>query len=219
MKPSLFQKLYSYISDIHIETLSSDYNESLQVLLSKGRYQLCTPNAIYSFADKYDNFRDSFTQIDLANIENVLILGFGMGSIPYMLEKNFGKSFAYTGVEIDPVVIHLASKYVLDELDSEVEIIEADAWSFVCQSSTKYDLICMDIFVDDKIPEVFLTKDFLTIIKDNLSHNGRLLFNHLAYHELDIEAANNYFESVFIKIFTDGHVLKLKTNYMMMNKK
>lgn len=217
MKPNILKKWLSYFKDVHIESLESHYNESLQVLLCKGRYQLCTPNAIYSYADKYDNFRDSFKRLNLTHVDNVLILGFGMGSIPYMLEKKFLKNYTYTGVEIDESVIYLASKYVLDELKSEIEIVEADAWSYICQSSTKFDLICVDIFVDDKIPEVFLTQEFLLNVKDNLSHQGILMFNHLGLHERDIKAADKYNHDVFLNIFPNGIALKVKTNIMLIN--
>lgn len=219
MNPGIFKKIRSYIQDVPIEFMESPYNESLQVLLSNGRYQLCTPNAIYSYADKYDNFRDSFENINLANIENVLILGFGLGSIPYMLEKKFGKRFTYTGVEIDEAVIYLASKYVLDELESDIEIVAADAWSYICQSSTKYDLICVDIFIDDKIPDVFLTEEFLANVKENLIDQGILMFNHLAFHGKDLEAAEKYYKDVFIKVFPFGYPLKVRTNMMMMSNK
>lgn len=221
MKPNIIKKYLSYFKDVHLETISSDYNEELQVLLSKGRYQLCTPNAIYSFADKYDNFRDTFTQMDLdkPSIQNILILGFGMGSIPYMLEKTFGKHYTYTGIEIDDAVIYLASKYVMDDLASDVEIIQTDAWSYIQQSSVRYDLICIDIFVDDKIPTIFLSEEFLKSVQENICTTGLLIFNHLAFHESDIVVANRYFEQVFSKVFPNGHPLKVKSNIMMISDK
>ena len=96
MKPNVFKKWWSYISEVHIESTSSEYNESLHVLLKNGRYQLCTPNAVYSYADKYDNFKDCFKQLNLnhKSLQNILLLGFGLGSIPYMLEKKFHKDFS-----------------------------------------------------------------------------------------------------------------------------
>ncbi|MBL0101907.1 MAG: hypothetical protein IPP49_19210 [Saprospiraceae bacterium] len=60
MMPNNIQKWLSYFTEIHIESVTSDYNEELEVLLNNGRYQLCTPNAVYSYADKYSNFGDSF---------------------------------------------------------------------------------------------------------------------------------------------------------------
>ncbi len=221
MKPSLLKYLWSYVTDVHIESMSSDYNESLHVLLSKGRYQLCTPNAIYSFADKYSNFTDTFTQLDLdnSNISDVLILGFGLGSIPYMLEKKFDKRYSYTGVEIDDTVIYLASKYVLDELKSEIQMIQADAWNFIQQSEYRYDMICIDIFIDDKIPEIFLTREFLEDTKSCLTDRGILLFNHLGREPHDATAATSYFEEIFKDIFPDSIALKVNDNYILLNDK
>ncbi|HRG42078.1 MAG TPA: fused MFS/spermidine synthase [Saprospiraceae bacterium] len=221
MKPSLVQRLISYITDVHIESVTSDYNETLEVLISHGRYQLCTPNAIYSYADKYDNFRDCFAQLQFerAPIKNVLILGFGLGSIPYMLEKKFYKKYAYTGVEIDDAVIYLASKYVLNELTSEIEMVQADAWSYVVQSGMMYDMICIDIFVDDKIPEVFLTTEFLEATKDLLQPSGLLIYNHLAFLSSDVKSAQQYYDNVFSKVFAQSLPLQVAKNMMMINDK
>ena len=201
--------------------MSSDYNETMHVLLSKGRYQLCTPNAIYSFADKYDNFTETFERLNMddASIRDVLILGFGLGSIPYMLENKFEKQYNYTGVEIDDTVIYLASKYVLDDLKSEVQMIQADAWNYVQQIETRFDLICIDIFVDDKIPELFLTEEFLENTVSNLCEGGILLFNHLGRHDADTQAAMNYHDQIFNKVFPNSIPLKVGDNYMLINDK
>lgn len=219
MKQNIFKRLLSYITEIHIESIQSDYNESLQVFLKDGRYQLCTPNAIYSYADKYDNFRESFDRLNLATteIKNVLLLGFGLGSIPFMLEKVFAKKYTYTGVEIDEAVIYLASRYVLDELVSDIEVVQADAYAFINQNRVRYDLICIDIFVDDKIPDIFLTEEFLRDVSENLTKTGCILFNHLAYYKGDIKAANEYYNDVFLQVFPNGSSLDVNKNRMMVS--
>lgn len=219
MKHNLFTRMLSYLTEIQIEFIQSDYNTDLQVLLKNGRYQLCTPHAIYSYADKYDNFRLTFERLQLETntINNVLLLGFGLGSIPYMLEKKFGKKYAYTGVELDEAVIYLASKYVMDELKSEIELIHADAYAFISQNKIKYDLICIDIFIDDKIPEIFLTKEFLCLASETLSKNGCLLFNHLAHNVSDITQAKAYFNDIFSKVFPDGSYLDVNKNMLMVS--
>lgn len=220
MKPNVYAKVLSYITQQHMETIHSDYNEVLHVFLKNGRYQLCTANAIYSYGDKYDNFRKSFAQMDLdrMDIENVLLLGFGLGSIPFMLEKTFQKKYSYTGIEIDESIIYLASKYVLDELTSEIELIQADAYSFIYQTQMKYDLICVDIFVDDKIPDVFLDVDFLEAVTENLTDSGIIMFNHLAYTKDDKVAAQVYYNHVFQTVYPDGKCLDVKGNMMMVNR-
>lgn len=206
----------SYLMEVHLESSSSEHNEELHVTLNKGRLQLSTPNAIYSYADKYENFYKTFEQIELNDsIEDVLILGFGLGSIPYMLEEKFGKKYRYTGVELDEEVIYLASKYVLSDLNSDVMLIEADAINYMHQCTQAFDMICIDIFVDDQIPDVFLTTDFLHLVKNSLTDNGLVVFNHLADRTSYEEKARKYFEDVFAAVFPDGQYLQVLGNGMM----
>ena len=206
----------SYLTEVHLESSSSEHNEELHVTLNKGRLQLSTPNAIYSFADKYENFYKTFEQIELDNsIEEVLILGFGLGSIPYMLEKKFDKKYRYTGVELDEEVIYLASKYVLSDLQSEVMLIEADAINYMQQCTQAFDLICIDIFVDDQIPDVFLTRAFLHLVKDSLTDDAVVIFNHLADRPKYEKKAKAYYNDVFVKVFPEGKYLQILGNGMM----
>ncbi len=206
----------SYLMEVHLESSSSEHNEELHVTLNKGRLQLSTPNAIYSYADKYENFYKTFEQIELNDtIEDVLILGFGLGSIPYMLEEKFGKNYKYTGVELDEEVIYLASKYVLSDLKSDVMLIEADAINYMHQCTQAFHLICIDIFVDDQIPGAFLTTEFLHLVKDNLIDGGQVVFNHLADRKIYEEKALHYFNTVFKDVFPNGRYLQVLGNGMM----
>jgi predicted membrane-bound spermidine synthase len=214
-----WKKWISYLSEIHIETTSSDYNEFLQVSLCKGRLQLSTREAIYSYADKYDNFRETFEKMKLPDEAQVLLLGFGLGSIPYMLEKKFHKKYSYTGVEIDEAVIYLASKYVLPDLNSDIHLIQADAFSYIHQDTNRYDIIAMDIFISEKIPAIFQTKEFLESIKDNLTENGTLLFNRLAKTKEEIIETKNYFNQVFLHLFPDAHCIQVKGNSILISHK
>jgi len=211
-----WKRWLSYLMEVHLESSSSEHNEELHVSLSKGRLQLSTANAIYSYADKYENFYKTFEQVELnEKVDDVLILGFGLGSIPYMLESKFGKKYRYTGVELDDEVIYLASKYVLSDLQSDVMLIEADAINYMHQCTQTFDLICIDIFVDDQIPEVFLTTEFLHRIKDSLTEHGKVIFNHLADRPSYGKKAKKYYEEVFYDVFPRGQYLQVLGNGMM----
>ena len=120
----------SYVSDIPLEKTGSEYSKELEVVLSRGRMQLLTENAIYSYGDLYSNYERAFKAVSLErlDIEHILILGFGLGSIPYMLENRFKKDYDYTGIEIDKTIIYLADKYVTQYLKSSIEIICEDAF-------------------------------------------------------------------------------------------
>ena len=220
MHPPLWKYYLSFLTEVHVESAPSEHNPHLYVSLRKGRYQLSTANAIYSYADLYSNFRDAFQQIRLPDlpIDNVLLLGFGLGSIPYMLEKKFQLDYHYTAVEIDENVLYLANKYVLPDLTSSISMIASDANIFVAYCQEQFDLICMDIFLDDTIPAIFETEAFLLQLKNLLTPNGILLFNKLALTQKDIAACQS-FRPLFLSCFPEGTHLEVDGNWMFLNRK
>lgn len=214
-----WKKWLSYFYEIHVESAPSAINPHLYVSINQGRYQLSTANAVYSHEDKYTNFMDAFRQIDLdaADIKEVLILGLGLGSIPQMLEQQFGKNYHYTAIEVDENVLYLANKYALSDLDSSITTICADAHVFLQLDETRFDLICMDIFLDDTIPSEFEELGFLELLREHLSDNGLLLYNRLALLPKDKTASSAFFDT-FKQAFPEGTYLDLGGNWMFMNK-
>ena len=220
MKVPWWKRWLSYIAEIHIESTSSEFNPHLYVSLLKGRYQLCTANAIYSFEDLYDNFGGAFDRMDLKRIKGkeALILGLGLGSIPQILDQK-GYPFKYTAVEIDEEVIYLVSKYALPQIQSPIEIVCADALNFVTQCQRKFDFIMIDIFLDDVIPDKFQNQEFLAQVKTLLNPEGILMYNRLAFTSSDVENAKTYFQRIFSKVFTEATFLEVKGNWMLLNQK
>ena len=219
MKQPLWRRLLSYIKTVHIETTESEHNPYLRVVLKNGRYQLLTANAIYSYGDLYDNFSRAFEQIDLdgREIKDVLILGFGLGSIPVMLEKMFNKKYYYTAVEIDPEILRLANTYVVPDIQSGIEFQLSDACTFAEFSKEQFDMICMDVFLDDQVPTELEHEDFLVNLKKMLKEDGVLLFNKLAYSKKDKKNSEAFFQNHFKRIFTEGVYLDVKGNYILLN--
>lgn len=218
MKQPWWKIWASYLVELKVEESTSDYNSILDLLLVKGRYQLCTDKAIYSYADKYDNFSKAFDQLKLpADGASVLLLGFGLGSIPYMLEKVYGKKYSYVAVEIDEEVVYLASKYVLDDLQSDIQIHTMDGVNFMNLNTSRFDMICMDIFEDDFIPGVFETDDFLLAMKEGLTDQGLLIYNRLAFNP-DIEnKTRRFFQTAFNRVFPKSRALKILGNWLLVN--
>ena len=219
MKQSIWNHLISYFKDVHIESAQSIFNDELDVLLVKGEYQLVTPEAIYSYGTKYDNYFQAFKKIKIKNIsiDNVLVLGLGLGSIPYMLEKYFKCIYSYTAVEIDEAIIYLASKYVLDGLESDVTTMCTNALTYVEIDTRQYDLIAMDVFISDYIPEEFETLDYLQKLAKRLSPNGIILFNRLYHFEKDKKKTDQYFKDVFLKVFPKGSFVEINGNKVLTN--
>ncbi len=220
MRQALWKRLLSYITELHIESTSSEYNPHLYVSLRNGRYQLCTANAIYSFEDLYDNFSEAFKQIDLEKIpgSNVLILGFGLASVPIILEKKNGKKFHFTGVEIDEEVLYLANKYAMDELASSFNLICTDAYHYAMQCEEQFDLVIMDVFFDDVIPKQFEESTFLNQLKKLTAPKGLLMYNRLAFSKKDIASTKAFYENKFSKVFKNSSFLEVKGNWILLNR-
>lgn len=220
MSKTFWRNFFSYFGELHVESSPSKHNPHLYVSLRRGRYQLCTAHAVYSYEDRYDNFVKGFKKANLQDreIKNVLILGFGLGSIPVILEKQ-GHDYQFTAVEIDEEVLYLANKYSIPEMTSSIELICTDAYAYVMQCAEKYDMICMDIFLDDTVPEAFEEKAYLEALKGLLEPNGLLLYNRLAANRDDVNRTRIFFNEKFRKIFPEGQFVDVGGNWMLFNQK
>lgn len=214
-----WKRYLSYVAEIHLESAASEYNPHLYVSMRQGRFQLSTAHAVYSFGDLYTNFAKAFAQTKLEELpgKEALVLGLGLGSIPYILEKKMGLDFHITAVEIDEVIIDLAYRYTLSELESPIDLICADAEIFVASTYQRYDLICMDVFLDDQIPGPFQQVEFLEQLRDLLSPGGLLLFNVLALRRMDRKKAERFFAQVFKKVFPEGTFIEVEYNWVLVN--
>lgn len=200
-----------------LERSSSEYNPDLAVVLDRGRLQLLSGNAIYSWDDLYHNFTLAFATLDLdqEHIEDVLVLGLGLGSVPYMLETLFQQHYRYTAIEVDEAVSELASKYTLPRLKSPVEIITADAGVFVEITEEQYDLIVVDIFEDDHTPEHFETEHFLEACRDRLRPGGLLLYNRLHNTPKNRVRTQRFFDGPFTTVFPEAWKINTGGNWVV----
>jgi hypothetical protein len=209
----------SYLFEMHIESSSSELNNNLHVSLKNGRYQLCTDNAIYSYGDLYDNFYKSFQKLNWRPNEGaeVLVLGFGLASVPLIMEIFFSEKMYFTGVEADESVIELASDYALPYLKNPVELRYDDAFGFLMRNESKFDCIIMDVFINDIVPDEFEEPEFLECLADALNEDGLLMYNRLAFSKADKSRTLNFYQNKFKKEFENGAYLDVGGNYMLIN--
>jgi hypothetical protein len=198
--------MLSYVVALPIERSGSSLNPLLEVRLSKGRYRLETRHAIYSFDDLYSNFSNAFDRLDVRTLRpaKVLVLGLGLGSVPFMLEARFGLSCSFVAVELDAEVVRLARKYTLAGFRSPIRFVCADAGAFVQTCEERFDLVAMDIFVDDEVPPALETRDFLARLKGLLAPGGTLLYNRLSLTAADKEKSHAFFEERFKAVFANA---------------
>lgn len=221
MKQPWWKRFLSNFTTFSIEKVDSQYSKTLEIIYSQGRYSLCTENAMYSYEDLYLNFRESFRQIDLDkfNIKNVLLLGVGLCSVPLILEKIFQKKYNYSAVDIDPEVIRLATKYGLPLLSSPIKMHCIDAFEFVKKEKEQYDLIIVDLFIDDVVPSDFEKNEFLAAIKNLLPENGLLMYNRMALSDEALKKTEDFFKQQFKATFPKADFLTIGGNKMLLSQR
>ncbi len=200
------KKMMSYLWPIVILKTSSQANPYLEVAYYKGRFMLNTKRANYSYGGLHQLFQIAFKAIHFEKMSpnNLLMLGFGVGSVASIIQEEFNKkSISITGVELDPVVIELGKEYFNTQRFSNVEIICADAQTYIQQTQKKYDMIVIDIYDDVRVPEKFHTIDFLQQVHEKLNTGGIMLFNKIAYTNqfyAEFEKINEIAGKIFTRV-------------------
>lgn len=209
----------SYFTEVLIESAPSDLNPHMYVSLKNGRLQLSTANAIYSYDTLYHNFAELLPLIDPDKLpgRNVLILGFGLGSVPLIIEKLGWPEPHFTGVELDPRVIELASKYALPRIKSPITLLCTDAQIFTKNTAQRFGLIVVDIFLDDLIPEEFTRRDFFHDVKNCLEPGGLVIMNTLGLTEEDNIRSEALMRDSFGKLFPEVIVHPIRGNRMLLS--
>lgn len=220
MKPSAWQRLRSYLWPVPIRQIRSERHPRLWLHLVRGRYQLSTPNAIYSFGDLYVNFAETFRRLDLHRLpgRRVLVLGLGLGSVIELLENHHQFRGEYVAVEIDGDIVELARNFTLDALSAPVKVLTTDAETFLREGGGTgecFDLILLDIFCDTSIPTFFSTLECAERTAGLLRPGGLIVENRLYRTRKDKADTDNYFERVFLPLHPRAVRLDVDGNRML----
>jgi spermidine synthase len=110
---------------------------------------------------------------------SILIIGLGGGTLPSALSRVLPNT-KIDVVEIDPAVVRVAKKFFGFTPNDRIAVIEADGRVFVkraVREKRQYDLIMLDAFDHEYIPEHLLTREFLEEVASLLSAQGVLAAN------------------------------------------
>jgi spermidine synthase len=133
---------------------------------------------------------------------SVLVVGLGGGTIPRALQE-LVPSAHIDIVEIDPAVVKVARRFFDFTDGGNVRVIESDGRVQVkraMREERRYDLIMLDAFDHEYIPEHLLTQEFLTEVKSLLAPGGVLAANTFSSSRLyDHESAT--YAAVFPQFF------------------
>ena len=118
--------------------------------------------------------------------KKILLIGLGGGTLPDALQKML-PGVQLDIVEIDPAVDRVARKYFEFKPGPKTRIILEDGRVFVKRAARQkpnYDLIMLDAFAEDYIPEHMLTREFLQEVKSIMAPRGVLAANTWSTSEL-----------------------------------
>ncbi len=202
MKFSTWEIIRSYLFGVILEKSSSKINPYLEVSLVNNKPRLNAGKVNYSFGALHRIFQKSFQHfgIQTSDIRDVLILGFGAGSIASILVDEYHMDCRITGVEADPEVMRLTEKYFAPEHYPDLAIILEDACSFAGHHDRTYDLVVIDVYDDFKVPACCETKSFIGNVNGLLKTEGLVLFNKMIFNKSDEQRATNlvkHFEEEF----------------------
>lgn len=132
-----------------------------------------------------ERFVMNYTQMMMASLfmnpqpRSVLIVGLGGGTLPRALTQVVPNA-TIDVVEIDPAVVKVAKQYFDFRTSPQVRVYEIDGRVFVKRAQRegrKYDLVMLDAFDHEYIPEHLLTKQFLEEVASLLTDRGVLAAN------------------------------------------
>ena len=111
------------------------------------------------------------------NIKTILFIGLGTGIILKQYEMLFKKLKKIDIVDIEEYIFPIAEKYFDFKPSDKFNFFLQDAFVFLKESKSKYDLIVVDVAGDEGIDERFTTEEYLTLIKQHLTKNGIFVSN------------------------------------------
>lgn len=151
-----------------------------------------------------------YTRMMLASLllvpepQRILVVGLGGGTLPQALEEMYPQA-RLTVLEIDPAVVKVAREYFGYAPTARTEVVEQDARVFTKRKMRRidaategYDLVMLDAFNGDYIPEHLLTREYLVETRALMKPGGVLAANTFALSQLYDHESTTY-TSVFGK--------------------
>lgn len=205
--------------DTFDKTFASKYNGSIQLVKKDGEYTVLVDGIVESGPEIEMLWDEAiYKLVQQESLENVLILGFGAGSVVPGLRRLYPNCKIF-GVEIDPVIIKLAQKYFPHNLE-QVTLENTDAGSCIHRlykslpkqnAKPLYDLIIVDCYIGDREQDNLKTINFLRRLKK--------IGRQVLYNQLFVMKSRDEMKKIMFLKDLDTHytvrVLKLKYNMII----
>jgi len=188
----------------------------LDLFLYRGRWQLGATTALYSDGHRYRPLLAAFKYIkkDLRQAQNMLVLGAGLGSAAYILER-MDIQVDTTFVDIDSTVINWGKELLPHQLAEQNHWICADAQEYVSEHTVLYDVIVIDIFLDRIVPQFVSSNHFLTnCIRLLNNKSSKIVLNYIINNKDNWQVV----QSNLALLFSIEHIIDLGLNQVVIAK-
>jgi spermidine synthase len=172
------------------------------VTATTGQNQSCR------FYDDFDKLVFPYGKLVLSSLlvqdnpQRILIVGLGGGTLVHTYSTLFPNAEIFVS-EIDDAVVHVAEKYFDFKETDKIHVEVVDGRIDIKRRGLrgeKFDLVILDAFNGEYIPEHLLTKEFLEEVKQLLPENGMVVANTFSTSRL-YDAESVTYSAVFGEIF------------------
>lgn len=184
----MIKRLLSYFLPIKVYEVPSNTSTNLEVTWNNGQLVLDSKHTNYSFGSLEKVLKKGMLHIGfpiIKNMESILLLGVAGGSAIKIIRNEIKCIGKITGVDIDPKIIQIAYDYFHLGSYTNVDILIKDAQEFINENNAKYELIIIDIFEDDCMPNFLFETNFIANIIRAMNKNSYILFNFMLLNDYD----------------------------------
>lgn len=174
--------LLSYVWPIPIWHGRGKYGP-LHLVWESGHLVVNSDKANQSYGLLHSVWQQCFSDAGLTDHPpvNILILGFGAGSVAHILRKELRLTGPITGVDGDPEMLRIAKDHFHVDRLKDLRLIGSDIHAFTSSVEQAYDLVIVDLCHElDLVPGVDEER-FIQQLKKLTAPKGKLCFNTIAH--------------------------------------
>ena len=109
-------------------------------------------------------------------VDQLLMLGLGAGTFTTAAHRAL-PNVSIDAVELSPVVARIAREFFRLPDTPAFRVHLSDGWDFLKRSKGSWDVIFLDIYVEETTPDLMLSKKAYSLIKRRLSVGGVVIVN------------------------------------------
>jgi spermidine synthase len=191
-------------------------------LIEKGNEKIITYNKIVYSRIKINNilvngYWDYFLPLPNffknRNKVNILLIGLGAGTIPYQM-LNIYSNIRITALDTSDAMIQITKKLIPSNILKKIRLNKIDGIEYINKNLNYfkkfYDLIILDAYINDKIPDGFYKEDFIEKVYKFLTDDGLFTINF-------VKTQSNNLDDMIVKLKKYFKVYLLDTGYLSGN--